>query len=123
MKFAIVDFSQSKIVYNFSSCTRSELENKLNLFFVSEGYKQNKQKADGIVFDKGNRVLRILLGAFVSYHRIFVGIKEEPASYTVELRRESSGMSGGLIGMRQVRKEFSRLTEAFRTYFQLPGSN
>ena len=33
------------------------------------------------------------------------------------LHRDSSGMSGGVIGMRQVKKEFERLSEAFRTYF------
>jgi hypothetical protein len=33
------------------------------------------------------------------------------------LLKDSTGMSGGLIGMNQVKKEFTRLSEALKVYF------
>ena len=38
-------------------------------------------------------------------------------NFSVLVQRDASGISGGLIGMNQVRKEFERLTEAFKVYF------
>jgi lactate dehydrogenase-like 2-hydroxyacid dehydrogenase len=46
-----------------------------------------------------------------------VVIKNDGALYSVMLHKDSSGMSGGLIGMNQVKKEFARLADAFKVYF------
>lgn len=117
MQLHVVDFAQDRVIYNATGCTQEELDNKLNHFFSSEGYKPKSSTAETKTFEKGNRVLRILFGAFVKYHKQSVMIKEEGGLFSVMLHRDSSGMSGGLIGMRQVKKEFERLTEAFRAYF------
>jgi hypothetical protein len=117
MKCTLVDSAKDKVVYNFTECTKAELENKLNLFFSSEGYKLKTTKDNGWVYEKGNRVMRILFGAFVKYHKFFVGIQQQNDLFSIMVQRDSSGMSGGLIGVSQVRKEFTRLTEAFKTYF------
>ena len=44
-------------------------------------------------------------------------IKNEGELYSLLLQKDSSGMSGGLIGMNQVKKEFARLSEAFKVFF------
>ncbi len=117
MQLQVVDFAKDRVIYNATGCTREELENKLNLFFTSEGYKLKSSTDDTKTFEKGNRTMRILLGAFVKYHKQSVMIKQEDGRYSVMLHRDSSGISGGLIGMNQVKKEFERLSEAFKTYF------
>ena len=117
MQLEVVDFAKDRVIYNASGCTREELENKLNLFFASEGYSVKSSTPELKTYEKGNRVLRILFGAFVSYHKQSVNIKQEGERFSIMLHRDSSGMSGGVIGMRQVKKEFERLSEAFRTYF------
>jgi hypothetical protein len=117
MQLEVVDFATDRVIYNASGATREELDNKLNLFFTSEGYKIKAASPEMKTYEKGNRVARLLLGAFVKYHKQSVNIKEEGGKFSVMLHRDSSGMSGGLIGMNQVKKEFARLTEAFRTYF------
>ncbi len=118
MQVTVVDFAKDRIVYNMTGCTKEELENKLNLFFSSEGYKIKKTEGDSTTYEKGNRVMRILFGAFVKYHKQTVTIKNERELFSVLMHRDSSGMSGGLIGMNQVKKEFARLGEAFKAYFK-----
>lgn len=118
MQVSVVDFAKDRIVFNMTGCTREELDNKLNLFFTSEGYKLKSSNGETTTFTKGNRILRILFGAFVKYHKQSVIIKNEGELFSVMLHKDSSGMSGGLIGVNQVKKEFARLSEAFKTYFK-----
>jgi len=117
MKATVVDFAKDRVIYNITGCTKDELDNKLNLFFTSEGYKLKKAEGEIRMYEKGNRILRILFGAFVKYHKQSVTVRNEGELYSLLLNKESSGMSGGLIGMNQVKKEFARLTEAFKVYF------
>jgi hypothetical protein len=118
MQATVVDFAKDRVIYNMTGCTREELENKINLFFTSEGYTPKAKDADNYTFTKGNRVLRLLFGAFVKYHKQSIVIKNEGALFSVMLHKDSSGMSGGLIGMNQVKKEFARLSDAFKEYFK-----
>jgi hypothetical protein len=118
MQATVVDFAKDRVIYNMTGCTKEELENKINLFFTAEGYTPKDKGADTYTFTKGNRVLRLLLGAFVKYHKQSIVIKQDGELFSVMLNKDSSGMSGGLIGMNQVKKEFARLSEAFREYFK-----
>ena len=117
MQATVVDFEKDRLVFNINGCTADELDNKLNLFFTSESYKLKSAEGDVRKYEKGNRVLRILFGAFVKYHKQSVTVVRQGDAYTLTLQKESSGMSGGLIGMNQVKKEFARLSEAFKAYF------
>jgi hypothetical protein len=117
MQATVVDFAKDRIVYNFTGCTKEELENKLNLFFVSQGYTYKGEKDGGKIYTKGNKVLRAILGAFWKYFKLFVSIKNEGDLYSVMVQKDASGFMGGAIGVMQVNKEFSRITEAFKPYF------
>ena len=118
MQATVVDFAKDRVVYNITGTTKEELENKLNLFFTSEGYKLKSAEGEMHTYTKGNRVMRILFGAFVKYHKQSVIIKNEGELFSVMLHKDSTGMSGGLIGMNQVKKEFARLSDAFKLYFK-----
>lgn len=117
MKVTVADFAKDLMVYNITGCTKEELENRLNLFFSSEGYTLKSSAGDVYTYTKGNRVMRILFGAFVKYHKQTATIKTDGNLFSVMLHKDSTGMSGGLIGMNQVKKEFTRLCEAFKAYF------
>jgi hypothetical protein len=118
MQATVVDFAKDRVIYNFTNCTKEELDNKMNLFFTSQGYTLKSSEGESSSYTKGNRVLRLLLGAFVKYHKQTVIIKNQGDLFSVLLQKDSTGMSGGLIGMNQVKKEFARLSEAFREYFK-----
>ncbi|HUR67486.1 MAG TPA: hypothetical protein VMZ03_14130 [Chitinophagaceae bacterium] len=117
MQVTIADSANDRVIYNITGVNKDELDNKLNLFFSSEGYKVKSAEGEIRTYEKGNRVLRILFGAFVKYHKQSVTIKNQADLFSVMLHRDSTGVSGGLIGMNQVKKEFARLTQAFKAYF------
>lgn len=116
MVTTLKDFSKKNYTYEVSGCTRPELESKVALFMNNEGYKQKKVEGDTVTYEKGNRIMRILFGAFAKYHKQLVSVGGVQEPYLVDVARSSSGMSGGAIGMAQVRKEFERLNEGFRQY-------
>jgi hypothetical protein len=118
MQATVIDFAKDRVIYNITGCTKEELDNKLNLFFSSEGYTLKSAEGETSTYTKGNRILRLLFGAFVKYHKQIVIIKHQGDLFSLMLQKDSTGMSGGLIGMNQVKKEFARLTEAFREYFK-----
>ena len=117
MNCTVADFAKDRTIYNITNATAEELDNKLNLFFTSEGYTLLKEKSGEKVFKKGNKVLRYILGALVTYHQVLVATKSSGDMFSVMVQRDSSGFSGGVVGMNQVKKEFARLTESFKTYF------
>jgi len=116
MNFSVVDFGSDRLVCNVTNCSKQELDNKLNLFFSSQGYKVKSDAPDNKVFKKGNKTMRILFGAFAKYYQFSVATKSQDNVIGVQLLKDSSGMSGGLIGMKQVKKEFERIQEAFKSY-------
>jgi hypothetical protein len=117
MNCTVADFAKDRTVFNITGTTKEELDNKLNLFFTSEGYKYKGEKDSGKIYTKGNKVLRVILGAFWKYFKVYVSVKNENALFSVLVQRDASGFMGGAIGVMQVRKEFARLTEAFKVYF------
>ncbi len=118
MQATVVDFAKDRVIYNITGCSTNELDNKLNLFFSSQGYKLKNTTGEVRFYEKGNRTMRILLGAFSKYHKQAVTVKHEGELFSILLQKDSTGMSGGLIGMNQVKKEFARLADAFKVYFQ-----
>jgi len=117
MNVTVADFANDRIVFNITGTNIAELDNKLNLFFTSEGYKYKGQKGAGKVYTKGNQFLRAILGAFWKFFRIYVEVKNQNDVFSVLIQKDASGLMGGAIGMAQVRKEFARLSEAFKVYF------
>jgi hypothetical protein len=117
MNCTVVDFAKDRTVFNITGCTKEELDNRLHLFFTSEGYTLLSDKGAEKKYKKGNKILRYLLGALVKYHQLAITVKNEKELFSVLLRKDSSGFSGGVIGMQQVKKEFARITEAFKVYF------
>ena len=63
--------------------------------------------------------MRIIFGVFVKYFKVVVSIKQQDELFSVKIVRDMNILlSGGLIGINKSRKEFTRLTEAFKVYFK-----
>jgi hypothetical protein len=118
MQATVVDFAKDQVIYNITGCTKEELENKLNLFFTSEKLVLKTDTPDEKVFQKGSKAMRIFFGIFVKYFKITVSLTNQGNQFSVKLFRDMNFiMSGGLIGIQSARKEFERINEAFKTYF------
>lgn len=102
----------------YGGMTRDELEGRVAQLLGTWGYKKVSDTAQGgAIYEKGNRVARLLLGAFVKYSKVSVTITTTPADeLACEVRTLSSGMSGGLIGVNQVKTEMGNLNNAFRDF-------
>lgn len=118
MKVTVIDFGKDAVVYSIEGTTRNELENKLNLFFNSQGLPLKKDKGDEKVYEKGNIIVRILLGVFVKYFKVKLQIEESNGIFTVKMIRNMNYiLSGGLAGMQASRKRFAEISDAFKSYF------
>lgn len=92
------------------------LSNLVHGSFVSAGYTVSQTHQGGAVYEKGNRVMRILFGAFVKYFKFAVQITDAGNGFlNVSVFKQTSGMSGGLIGVNQVKKEMERIAMVMRT--------
>jgi hypothetical protein len=118
MQVTVTDFAKNQVVYSFSNCTADELDNRLHLFFTAQGYTYKGEKEGGKIFTKGNKVLRAILGAFWKYFKFLVTATKEGDNFSVVVKKDASGLMGGAIGIHQVNKEFARMSEEFKTYFQ-----
>ena len=102
----------------YGGMTKRELDDRAAQLLSAWGYKPVADKGSGgMVYEKGNRVARLLLGALVKYFKVSVTTSVSPSDEVIcEVRTESSGMSGGLIGMNQVKTEMGNLNAAFRDF-------
>ena len=102
----------------YGGMTKRELDERAAQLLSAWGYKKVSDTAQGAaVYEQGNRVARLLLGALVKYFKVSVTTSVSPSDEVIcEVRTESSGMSGGLIGMNQVKTEMGNLNAAFRDF-------
>jgi len=87
------------------------LTEKLHETMFQQGYKVISENLGNITYEKGNRVMRLLFGAFVKYFKFTVTLTPNTeGELVVNIFKQTSGMSGGLIGMNQVKNEMNRIS-------------
>lgn len=97
-------------VFIYSGISQQEMELLVDSTMISLGYKPQK---DGI-YEYGSRTMRLLLGGFYRYFKFRVIIdSSNPSAIKVALHKRSTGMSGGLLGMKRMNSEMKRLKEIF----------
>lgn len=103
--------SNAHFVHRYAGLDDQALAQKVDNLLVSEGYRLREGRPGDAVYERGNRTMRLLLGAFVKYFKFAVAVAEGK----VTVSQRTSGMSGGLIGMSQVKNEMKRLAGVFQT--------
>lgn len=93
----------------FSEISSEDLSKKVHNLLNSNGYKLKDGNVGNGVYEKGNRIARILLGGFNKYFKWKIQTEKSGSEALIKVVRKSSGMSGGLIGMNQVKKELNNL--------------
>src|SRR5688572_13126403 len=117
MQATVVDFGNDSVVFNITGTTKAELDNKLNLFFAAEKLPFKSENGDERVYQRGNKAMRILFGVFVKYFRVVATVRQQNELFSVRLLRDMNlVLSGGLIGIAKSRKEFSRISDAFKAF-------
>ncbi|MCB0457051.1 MAG: hypothetical protein R2776_08580 [Flavobacteriaceae bacterium] len=95
------------------SIAQNELKQKVHDVLILEGYTLKEGTSGAGIYEKGNRVARLLLGAFVKYYKFEIQALEDGGTTHLSLVKKTSGMSGGAIGVGQVKNEINRLAIVF----------
>jgi hypothetical protein len=91
-----------------------EMTKKITGLMEQQGYKVFDHQYGNLILEKGSRTKRLLLGAFATYYKFSVTMSPNAENeLTVNVFQQSSGMSGGLIGMNQIKTELARLNFLF----------
>jgi len=104
--------SSESFVYSYAGATPAQLEKAVSEAMISLGYKHLGMG----VFEKGSRTMRLLFGAFCKYFKFQVMIdSSNPELLKLEIRKATTGISGGAIGMNQVKNEMKYIKKVFET--------
>lgn len=106
--------SKESFAHNYTDTSLEELIQKTHEWFLGEGYLLNEGTSGNGNYVKGNRTARLLLGAFYKYFAFDVRVFNESPGVSVDVKKSTTGMSGGAIGVNQVRKEMQRVKEALK---------
>jgi len=109
-------YSPQTFTHEYNEIELQSLAGKANELLTKEGYKLVEGQPGNATYERGDRTMRILFGAFVKYSKIQVTIgKGTSSAARLTVDRKTSGMSGGLIGMNQVKKEMERISQLMAT--------
>lgn len=99
----------------YTDCTEESMAQLIEDSFNRDGYMIKTGELGNRTYSKGNRIVRILLGAFYKYFEFHVGVRKvDETTVRVSVTKTTSGMSGGVIGVNQVKKELARLQTVFQ---------
>lgn len=102
-------------VHEYAGISKDELKTRLHDFMTSTGYRLIVGSPGEGHYEKGNKTMRLLFGAFSKYFKFYMQINEESnQTITVSLGTQTSGMSGGLIGIKQVKDEIKKMSLTFQ---------
>ena len=98
----------------YQNVSVEEMTKKITELMEQQGYNVTHDQFGNLILEKGSRIKRLLLGAFVTYYKFSVTMAPgADGGLTVNIFQQSSGMSGGLIGMNQIKTELARLNFVF----------
>lgn len=104
-------FTDKSFIHQYEVLDSMQLANSVNELLTKDGYHLIEGELGNAVYEKGNRNMRVLFGAFVKYNKIHIGSTTGADTITrLTVDRKTSGMSGGLIGVSQVKKEMERIS-------------
>lgn len=99
-------------LYVYTGVTRADLERSVTETMTSLGYKH---LGSGF-FEKGNRTMRLLFGAFCKYFKFQVSVDDtNPENLVLTISKSTTGISGGVIGYNQVKNELEYMKKVFKT--------
>lgn len=103
--------SSGRFVYVYSDIHPADLEQSVDATMKSLGYKHLGQG----VYQYGSFGLRLLLGGFYKYFKFKVTLDaSDMDNIKVGLKKDSTGMSGGLLGVKKMNDEMKRLKNVFQ---------
>ncbi len=99
----------------YNGISKEELETKIHELLLARSYKLIDGSIANGAYERGNRTMRILFGAFVKYFKFSISVSVAgPEELAVNVKRTTSGISGGVVGVSQVQKELKSLEQTLQ---------
>ena len=103
-----------------ATCYETRAQNIVETAFKDKGSKIQYKGTTGVA-EKGNRTMRLLFGALVDYQKFEFDLSKRSEETVVNLKKASSGISGGLIGASQAEKAYNTIVKNVESKFQQNG--
>jgi hypothetical protein len=111
-----VRIEKDRAIYDFRNHSPQQIADKINAYLSKRGYKLEEGTIFSGKYGKGNKVLRILFGAFVKRFLWEVKVGEAHGITRLVFLKDSKGYIGGIIGVNQVKNEYNDLTLAIQRF-------
>ncbi len=118
MKYINAEDKEVVVEYNFEGNDANSIKLLSDDYFMRNGFKNLGIVGNRCSYEKGSRVMRMLFGAFVSYHKHDLLFESSDNRVRVKFISGSSGMSGGLIGINAVKQEFKRTAFSLDEFYK-----
>ncbi len=103
--------NSSGFIYVYSGISQYELEKAIDAAMTKNEYIHLGQG----VYEKGSRIKRLLFGAFCKYYKFKISINaSDTDNIKVRVISYSTGLSGGLIGLKKVKDEIKYLQNVYK---------
>ena len=101
----------------YQAADRAVVSQAIHTYFLNNGYKLVDGNPGNGMYERGSKTMRLLFGAFVKYFKFGISLSDQGnGTYQAWFKRETSGMSGGLIGIQQVKNEFTRVCQGLQQF-------
>jgi len=117
MKYLGADSNGLVVQYKFETNDPSKVLILGDEFFLNLGFKKLGHVGNKSTYEKGSRIMRLLFGAFITYHKHELLYEVSENLVNVKLINGSSGLSGGLIGMNKAKADYKRVSEQLNNFY------
>jgi hypothetical protein len=94
--------------------TVDQLSTEVQMIMTEDKYKLEKGTVNDAVYGRGNAVLRLILGGFITRFKFNVNITESEGKVMLKLAKGMSGAAGGVMGANKMKKETARLIDKIK---------
>jgi hypothetical protein len=100
-----------------------KVKESLEPVFQQNGFKVQWSSEYGGKASRGSKAKGIAFGAFAQYHDIDFKISTTlDKTVAVRLIRSTSGLTGGLLGRRKVKKQYQKIVDVLVDHFSSKGT-
>jgi hypothetical protein len=110
--------TKNNATFFFSNITEEELGDKLQKYLLKKGYKLEAGTTTNGTYGKGSQVMRVLFGAFAKRFSWLISIKSSEFGTNLVFSKNEKGYMGGVIGVSQVKNEYTRIVNALNHFYQ-----
>ncbi|MBN1389924.1 MAG: hypothetical protein JXA22_04705 [Candidatus Thermoplasmatota archaeon] len=102
------------------NCDSEKAKNIVEESFKEKGFKVDYDGNNGVA-EKGSKMMRMFFGGFADYYKIEFDVHTKKNDSVVNIKKRSSGISGGLVGASKAENMYNSVIQDLITKFEGSG--